>query len=164
MKKFLFVCAVLFIGSVGCKKMNIDGNGLCACSPITQPELTLVIKNAAGDDLLNDKTTGAFTKEKVELYTKDGAGKVIPVTFSIRPPFSYGDEKFNFYQLNFGLGFMQNKNSILYLKLGEGKVFELTFELNEGSYALSKLLIDQKEAQKDLGTVLKYKSIFYFTP
>lgn len=164
MKKFLFVCAVLFIGSVGCKKMNIDGNGLCACSPISQPELTLVIKNAAGDDLLNDKTSGAYTKEKIELYTKDEAGKVIPISFSIRQPFNYGDEKFNFYQLNSGIGFIQKKSSTVYLKLGDSKVYELNIELNEGSYLLNKLLIDQKEAQKDLGTVLKYKSIFYFTP
>jgi hypothetical protein len=165
MKKFTIVCIILFIAGVGCKKTNIDGGGLCACSPKVEPELSLVIKNNAGDDLLNDKTAGAYSKDKIELFRKDGDGKIIPINFSIRPPFSYGDEKFNFNLLyTSGISYLQKPaDNIIYLKLGEGKLYELNVQLNKGKYAIEKLLIDNKEAEKDKGNVAKYAAIFYLT-
>jgi hypothetical protein len=165
MKKIIIVCVILFIANVGCKKTNIDGGGLCACSPVTAPELNLVIKNTAGDDLLNDKTAGAYSKDKIELFRKDGNGNIVPLNFSIRPPFSYGNEKFNFNLLTVpSISYLQTSdNNIVYLKLGEGKLHELSLQLNQGKYDLEKLLIDNKAAAKDTGNVAKYASIFYLT-
>jgi hypothetical protein len=168
MKKFLIVCLILFIASVGCKKSNIEGGGgLCACSPIMLPELRLVVKNSTGEDLLNEKTTGAFTKENIQLYRKDNAGQVIPVAFYIRPPFTYGNEKFNFNQLTVqDISYLQDatNNNALYLKLGSGELHELNMELNTGKHGVEKLLIDKIEAEKDKGTVAQYGgNIFYLT-
>jgi hypothetical protein len=164
MKKFLFVCAILFIANLGCKKNNIGGGGLCACSPITEPELKLVIKSSTGADLLNDKIAGAYSKDEIKVFQKSADGTETPVNFSIRPPFSYGEEKFNFNSLFVGLNFLRNsKDTKILLKLGDSKPYELSFALNEGMYDINKLLIDDKEAESDNGTVSKYLRIFYLT-
>lgn len=165
MKKILLVCVVLFITSVACKKENIGGGGLCACSPITGPELNLVIKNNAGDDLLSDKTVGYYSKDKIQLFRKDENGKVIPIDFAIRPPFSYGDEKFMYNSLFAAANIFLKKdnNNIIYLKLGEGKIYELKLSFNQQKYDVDKLLIDNKEAEKAQGNVVKYVTIFYLT-
>lgn len=164
MKKFLFVCAILFIANLGCKKNNIGGGGLCACSPITEPELKLVIKSSTGTDLLNDKIAGAYSKDEIKVFQKLADGTETPVNFSIRPPFSYGEEKFNFNSLFVGLNFLRNsKDTKILLKLGDSKPYELSFALNEGMYDINKLLIDDKEAESDNGTVSKYLRIFYLT-
>jgi len=158
MKKFLIVCVLLFIAGVGCKKLDIDGGGgLCACSPISGPAFHLVIKNTAGEDLLNENTTGAYSKGKIEFFRKDEAGKVIPLGFSIRPPFTYGEHKvdFNVFYAS-DLNFLQAVPSpALYLKLGE-KLYELNLQLKIGE---EKLLIDKKEAEKD--AFPNYLPIFY---
>ena len=49
MKKILIVFVALFIINFGCKKIDENnGGGICACSPTKYPDLTLVVKNAAG--------------------------------------------------------------------------------------------------------------------
>jgi hypothetical protein len=156
---------LLFIFNVGCKKENVGGGGLCACSPVRGPELNLVIKNSEGDDLLSDKTVGSFTKDNIGVYRTDADNKVIPIDFAIRPAFSYGDEKFNFNSLHVGnLFFLQKTTAgIIYLQLGNKEIIELHLQLNEGKYTVEKLLIGHEEAVKDTGTVSKYADIFYLT-
>jgi len=163
MKKILFVCMILFIASVACKKEDVGGGGLCACSPMQVPSLNLVIKNSAGADLLSDKTTGYYDKNKIQLTRKDAAGKTIAIDFNIRPPFSYGNEKFNYNYLYIPVSFLQAADNLIYLKLGDGKTYELNIALNEGKYNLNTLMIDNKEAVKDNGNVAKYTTIFYLT-
>lgn len=162
MKKIIIVCVILFIANVACKKTNIDGGGLCACSPMRSPELNLVIKNNAGDDLLNSQTTGAYSKDKIELFKKDGNGNAIPINFGIRPPFSNGNEKFNFNFLSAsGITYSQTANdNIIYLKLGEGKLHELALQVSQEGLKLS---IDKIEAKKDTSNVARYAYIFYLT-
>jgi hypothetical protein len=165
MKKTIIVCAILFIANVGCKKTNVDGGRLCACSPVRVPQLNLVIKNNAGDDLLNNKTSGAYSKDKIELFKKDANGNVIPIAFNIMPPFSFADEKFSFSFLHSAaISYLQTANdNIIYLKLGEGKLHELNVQLNQGKYGVEKLLIDNKAAVKDTSNLTKYESVFYLT-
>lgn len=164
MKKFLFICAILFIANLGCKKNNIGGEGICACSPISEPELRLAIKSSTGTDLLDEKITGTYSKDEIKVFQKSADGKETPVSFSIRPPFSYGEEKFNFNSLLVGLNFLKNStNSKILLKLGDSKLYELSFALNEGKYDITKLMIDNKEAEKGEGTVNNYVRIFYLT-
>lgn len=163
MKKFFIISFLLFIINMGCKKENIGGSGLCACSPVRGPELNLVIKNTLGIDLLNEKTTGAYTKDRIEVYRKGGNSKMIPIDFTIRPGFAYGDQKFTFNFLNLGnLGFLQKSTAgIIYLKLGDQEAKELRLQLNQGKYAVEKLIIGDTEAMKDSGAVAKYADIFY---
>ncbi|AYL94952.1 hypothetical protein [Mucilaginibacter celer] len=165
MKKFLLVSCLLFIIGVGCKKENVGGGGLCACSPILSPELNLVVKNGAGTDLLNQQNTGAFTTERISVYRKDATGKIIPISFAVRPPFSYGNETFGFHFLTVGnLDFLQKApGEAIYLKLGDQEARELRVQFNTQRYAVDKLLIGGQEAPKDTGTVSKYTSIFYLT-
>jgi hypothetical protein len=163
MKKILFVCMVIFIASVACKKEDVGGGGLCACTVLAAPSLNLVIKNSAGSDLLSDKTTGYYEKSKIQITRKDASGKVSVVDFNIRAPFSYGNEKFNYNYLNIPISFLQAADNTVYLKLGDGKTYELKITLNEQKYGLEKVLIDNKEVEKDQGNVAKYTTIYYLT-
>ncbi|WP_449437399.1 hypothetical protein [Pedobacter steynii] len=113
---------------------------------------------------MSDKIAGAYSKDDIKVFQKTADGKETPVKFSIRPPFSYGDEKFNFNSLLIGLDFLANASgSKILLKLGDSKVYELSFVLNEGRYDINKLLIDSKEAEKGQGDVAKYARIYYVT-
>ena len=163
MKKFLIISTLLFIVSVGCKKENVGGGGLCACSPVRGPEVNLVIKNTNGGDLLNDNTTGSYTKDRIAVYRKDGNGNVIPMDFAIRPGFSYGNEKFNFNTLFLGnLTFLQKSPAdVIYLKLGEKEAGELRLQLNQEKYEVEKVMIGNEEVVKDSGTVSRYAAVFY---
>ncbi|CAM3672658.1 hypothetical protein MUGA111182_02450 [Mucilaginibacter galii] len=163
MKKILFICTILFIASVACKKENVGGGGLCACSPIQVPTLNLVIKNSLGGDLLSDKITGYYEKSKIQITRKDAAGKVTAVDFNIRPPFSYGNEKFNYNYLLIPVGFLQAADDTLYLKLGDNKTYEIKVMLNQQKYDPDKITIDGKVVEKDKGTIANYTTLFYIT-
>ncbi|WP_139298283.1 hypothetical protein [Pedobacter hartonius] len=165
MKKFVLVSLILFLANVGCKKMNADGGRLCGYSPIAAPALNLVIKDSAGKDLLDEKTAGAYSKDKIRLFRKDAAGKTIPVVFYVSPPFSYGDEKFSFDLLYVPvITDVQNPaENRMFLKLGDSDLYELNLKVSKAKPELENLIIDQKEADKDEGSVMKYLSIFYLT-
>lgn len=157
------VYLALFIAAVACKKENVGGGGLCACSPAQVPSINLVIKSSAGADLLSDKTSGYYDKSKIEVNRKDAAGKITALDFAIRPPFSYGNEKFNYNYLYLPVAFLQIADEVIYLKSGNNKTYALKVGLNQGKYTLDKLLIDDKEAVIDNGNVAKHTTIFYLT-
>jgi hypothetical protein len=158
MKKFILVILAIFIAGAACKKP------LCGCSPMQQPELMLVIKNAAGSDLLNDKNTGAYAKSNIQLFKKDASGNAVQLGFNIRPPFSYGNENFNFNTLfATGLSGIKQSGESIYLKLGNDPAYELKIQFSNTLPKLDKLFINNNEAEKDNGTVLKYMDIFYLT-
>ena len=161
MKKFLVACLILFVANVGCKKMNVGGERLCGCSPVTPPELNLVIKNSTDADLLSDKTAAAYTKDQIQFYRKDAEGKELPLNFNIRTPFQYDNKQFKFHSLVLSLHFLDGKNDTFYLKLGT-KLYQLQIALTENKYDPDKLLIDGKEAPKD-ADLAKYTRIFYLT-
>jgi len=164
MKKFLFVCLIIFVAGVGCKKTNIDGGGLCGCSPIQQPELMLVIKNTAGADLLSDKTTGAYIKNDIQLFKRDANGNPVQLNFYIRPPFSYGNEKFAYYTLySAGINAIKQSGESIYLKLGNEPAYELKLQFNATEPKINKLLINNSEAEKGTGEIVKYVDVFYLT-
>jgi len=150
MKKFLIILSVIFIVSLGCKKENIGGGGLCACSLAPEPVLGLVIKNSAGLDLLNTKTAGYFDKNKIQLYVKDANNAVTAIRFDIREPFNYGSmQKMEYYQLSSYEIAIKAKSieNTFYLKLGD-KVYELNLKTN--NKAVEKLLIDKTDAPREL--------------
>jgi len=160
MKKFILVSLILFITGVGCRKVN----PLCGCSPLQSPELMLVIKNAAGEDLLDSKTSGYLSKDKIKLFKKDAKGIETQLTFYVRPPFSYGNDKFNFNSLySFDFPYSSAGEGTFYLKTGDDPAYELKVKVNSNINGLDKLLIDNKEAEKDNGTIAKYVTIFYLT-
>lgn len=153
MKKVLIAFVALFVINLGCKKIS-DVDRLCACSPISNvPYLSLVIKNTNGDDLLSSTAAGAFTKEQIQLYRKDANGAIKQLEFRIRPPFSYGtNQLFNYNQLvSMEIAILAKSiNDTFYLKLGDGKLYELNLKLNE--LKIEKLLIDKQEAPLENST------------
>lgn len=163
MKKIIIAFVVIFVANLGCKKVS-NTDGLCACSPISYPGISLVIKNAANLDLLNPANKEAYALSQIKLFQKDDKGGEKQVNFFLRPTFSYGSEKFNYYQLYSEemIALARTKQPIFYLKLGDGTPYELNLELKEGMPDAGKLLIDKKEAPKETGELAKYNaSIFY---
>lgn len=151
MKKFLIILSAIFIVSLGCKKENIGGGGLCACSYAPGPGLMLVIKNSADADLLNPATSGYFERAKIQLYSKDANNAIKQLSFNINQPFTYTNNvKFTYYQLiSYEIASLsKNIDSTFYLKLGDGKIYELNLKVN--NTAVEKLLIDKTEAIKEV--------------
>jgi hypothetical protein len=162
MKKFLIALVLILTVGISCKKER----GLCACSPIKPPLLNLVIKNAGGDDLLNETNTGSFTKNQIKLYYKDSNGLDKDIRFDIRGPFTYGtnNTKFNYNQLFSdeivtlaNLGYV-----VFYLKLGNNTPYELKLVIDQDKM-VDKLQIDNTEALKE-ASIMKYYfsgTVFY---
>lgn len=164
MKKFLAVLTIVFLANLGCKKLDVN-DGLCACSPVVEPTIVLVVKNAAGADMLNPATNGYFTNSNIQLYYQENGGSLKQVTFYVRPSFTYGSDKFNDYQLHTTeiLKHIAANNRSFYLKLGSNNPLKLDFELQTNEkYKVVKLLVNDVEAQAETGAVATYvPNIFY---
>ncbi len=161
MKKFTLVCFIIFIAGIGCTKVA----PLCGCSPPTGAELMLVVKNSAGDDLLNSKTPGAFSKDKIQLFQKDANGNEIQVSFGIFPPSSSANDNFKFYTL-YHTGFssmLTSGQGTFYLKFADEPAHVLDLLLDKDKLKLDKLLIDNKEAEKQNGAAVGGRTVFYLT-
>jgi hypothetical protein len=158
MKKFLIVLAIIIAANIGCKKIDIDGGGLCACSPISNPSFSLVIKNAAGADLLNSKTPGSFAINQIQLYQLESNGTKKNINFSIRPPFSYGTDQYVFYQIYSEqiVALATSATSNFYLKLGDNREYKLNLQFSTTSGKVEKLLIDDVQANIETGSVANY--------
>lgn len=153
MKKILIVLSLLFIINLGCKKENVGGGGLCACSLLAPPPLSLVIKSSADVDLLNPKTTGYFDKNQIQLFAKDANNVVKQISFEIRPPFTYAaNQKLDYYQLTSSeIPYLaKSLEQTFYLKLGDSKLYELNLKVTENM--VEKLLIDKTAAPKEIQT------------
>lgn len=167
MKKILFVLFVVFATNLGCKKMD-TGDRLCACSPITTPPLTLVVKGANGVDMLSPGTNGYFAVNNIKLYYQDGSTER-QIQFRLNPPFSYGNaanEKFEFYQLHSSdlLNFLSSANPPnVYLKLGSGEPRQIKATMSDQKYKVAKLVVNNVEATAETGAVKNVlPNIFYF--
>lgn len=163
MKKTLIVLAVLFITGLGCKKIIDTGGGLCACSPVQENYLSLVLKNNASKDILDPTTTDHLAKDKIQLYSKSATGEIKQISFGIRPPFSYGDDKFEFYQLISAeiLWLATSVDNNFYLKLGDSKEYLLNIKITNNK--IEKLLIDKLELplEKPTATAYSYVNSIY---
>lgn len=158
MKKFLIVLAIIIAANIGCKKIDIDGGGLCACSPISYPSLNLVVKNASGADLLNAKTPGSFAVNQIQLYLVESNGNKKNINFSLRPPFSYGADQYVYYQIYSEqiITLTTSATSNFYIKLGDNREYKLNLQLNSTTKRLEKLLIDDVQANVEAGPVANY--------
>lgn len=165
MKKFLAVLAIVFLANLGCKKLD-DNDRVCACSPVSEPTVVLVFKDAVGADMLNPATPGYFANDNIQLYYLEG-GSQKKLNFYVRPSFSYGNDKFNYYQLHSSAIIRQSltDNKNLYLKLGSNEPMKMTLELvADKKYQIAKLLVDDKEAIAEKGAVASYvPNLFYVT-
>ena len=164
MKKFLIVLTIIIVANFGCKKEQI-GDGICACSPVSYPYLSLAIKNNMGQDLLSAGIAGAYTSDQIQLFQKNNNGTIKLLKFHIRPPFSYGNDQFK-YNLLFSeeiIMLTKTMDQTFYLKLGDQPAFELNLQLHTTSKKVERLLINKNEAILDKGSVAAYLNIFYLT-
>jgi len=165
MKKFLIALTLIIVANLGCKKEEIGEKGPCACSPVMYPYLSIVVKGSTGEDLLNSKTTGSFSTGQIKLYTIESNGSTKNIDFGIRPPFSYGSNKFTYHQLYSQqiIALMASTSGTFYLKLGDTAPYKLSLKLNTTTAKIEKLMINDKEAAVETGTLQGYAdgNIFY---
>lgn len=155
---------VLFIVSIGCKKVFVEP--LCACSPVHYPGFSLALKNANGADLLDPNVVGSFSKEKVKLFQKDAAGVVKQIQFYVNRPLNYDGAKFPYHQLISDeiIYLAKTTKSTFYLQLGDNDPAQLTLDVNHITSVLEKLVVNSKEATRQTIGLEKYPSpIFSFT-
>lgn len=164
MKKFITVLFVVFVVNFGCKKMD-KANRACACSPVEESTLVLVLKNTENMDVLNPNTNGYFPNNNIQLYYQEEGGTQKKLNFYVLPSFSYGNKKFNYYQLRSSEIIRKaiTANQNFYLKLGNNEPIKLNVELDGSSrYIVTKLLANGIEADAEKGEVLDYvPNIFY---
>jgi len=156
MRKTLFILALLFIVNLSCKKTLDPGGGVCACS-VVAPTLSLVVKNNSGLDLLNVENIGAFTKSDILLYVKETNGSTKQLSFQIRPPFSFGNIQFAYYQL-FSSDIIQYARTVensIYLKLGNTPEIELNIRINNSR--TEKLFANKKEVPFEIPAANSYE-------
>ncbi len=162
MKKFLIILSVIFIANLGCKKLD-KGDRLCGCSPATQPPLTFVIKGANGTDLLNPATVGYFSNNDIKLYQLEENGAQKQLNFFVRPNFSNGVDKFDFYQIHSAeimrLAISLTKD--FYLKLGDKEPLKINLERVKDDFKVSKLTINGVEKTAETGIITKYMPNVY---
>jgi hypothetical protein len=165
MKKFLIALTLIIVANLGCKKEEIGEKGPCACSPVTYPYLSLVVKGSAGQDLLNSKTAGSFSTGQIKLYTIESNGSTKNIDFGIRPPFSYGSNQFTYHQLYSQqiIALMASTTGAFYLKLGEREPYKLSLKMSTTAGKIEKLMINDKEAGLETGELQTYSAgnIFY---
>lgn len=168
MKKFLLALFIVFVANLGCKKLD-KGGMPCACSPMAQPPLILVIKATNGDDLLNPATNGHFTADNIKVYHEAG-GKEMQMAFRLAKPFSYGNastEKFEYYQIQSALVSMypETAQPSFYLKLGNGTPLLLKPTMDKDTkYKVAKLLVNDVEATPETGAAKNIlPNVFYIT-
>jgi len=164
MKKFLIALTVIIVTSIGCKK-ELEGGGICACSFDAPPYLSLVIKNAAGNDLLNSKTNGYIPASQLKVYRVETNGSTKNIEFGVRPPFSYGSNQFAFHQLYSQqvAALKPAETAVYYLQLANLPPYKLTVQMSTTFRKVEKLWIDDKEAPGETGLLQNYSdgNIFY---
>lgn len=165
MRKTLLALLIVFVANFGCKKLDeSNGGGLCACSPVSEPPLTLVIKGANGVDLLNPATIGYFSNNDIKLYHLDESGAQKQLNFFVRPTFSYDDEKFDYYQMH-STEIIRLATSVtkdFYLKLGDGEPLKINLERIKNGFKLGKLTINRVEKLVETGAISKYMPNLYY--
>ncbi len=163
MKKFLIVCFLLFTVSVACKKENVGGDALCACSLMAAPTLQLAVMGNEGKDLLNTTISGAYGEGQIQLYQKDNAGNMKQIQFRIKAPFNAGNEKFGYYQIESAeiIALVnQNANQVFYLKLGSRAPLEISMSMQQDKRLINKLLIDKKEVAVVSDYIAKFGNLY----
>ena len=147
MKKLFIVCTIVILSGLSCKK-------ICACDP-AQAALFLVIKNTAGQDMLNPATPNYFTKDQVSLIAESPTGKS-PLPFHLRRPEEWlGLNNYFIYVSPIGaaVGFSPE----IYLKLGNQNQYTLHITITKDGRRIAQLLIDGKNIP-----VSKKPDLFYF--
>ncbi len=137
----------------------------CGCSPQTRPEMGLVIKNSAGEDLLDSKTAGYFPQDKIRLFKKEANGTETNLYFHVRQPMDFGTDKFEYYSLySTFYSLIPSGQGTFYLKLGDAPAYELKVQADMTKLSITKLLINDVEATKENGILASRGfDMFYFT-
>lgn len=163
MKKIAIVSMIMFMAMMGCMKSEIVEPGICACSPVEPPGISLVVQNEAGDDLLNEEMDDFYSKEEIAVFGVDKNGKQVDMVFSIRPPFTNEDIKFEYYTvvLPHVYGLKKDFDNKIFIRFGDNDPYELKISFDEKQIANQLLINDQKAARLE-EDVLKDWPMFTF--
>ncbi len=167
MKFFLIGLALIVTLNFSCSKEVDLGGEYCDCPALVAPSLNIVVRNAAGNDLLYTKTVGSFDVSQIKLYVNESNGNVRNIEFSLRKPFTYGAVQYDYYQLSSSqiVSLLPTITGIYYLKLGDLPPYKLTIKLNGSTGRVEKLSINDNEApvETEADKNLSNGNIFYLT-
>ena len=164
MKNFFFLLLVISSIQFSC----------CKCEP-PPPQygpifsFNLVVKNLAGEDLLNPATIGGYNKDEIKLYNQkiDGSKKVI--TFTINKPLIAGNDKLDYFQLN-STQIMPpsgEKKDITYLQFRDETpyIINLITRTNYNGIRsdIMELSINYNQIERDTKLKDHINALFYFT-
>ena len=148
MKKFFIICAIVILSGLSCKK-------ICACDP-AQAALFLVVKNAAGQDMLDPATPNYFSKDQVSLIAEGPTGKS-PLSFLVRRPEEWLGLN-NYFIYVSPIAAAVHFSPDLYLKLGNQNEYILHITITKDGRNIAQLLIDGKNIPAS-----KKPDLFYFS-
>ncbi len=157
MKKLL----ILFVIVAACLNFTCK----CGCEQPTPYVINLVVKNLAGEDLLNPTVNGSFSATDIKLYKVDN-GMRTPLRFEIHMPVTSGSLKNQFYRLvSDELGWHSSSpnhftTSIPYIQFKDEEPYKLAVQFDEKWKQMS-LYANGYEMQRDENWPVK-NSLFHF--
>lgn len=157
MKKLLILCAILININYACK---------CGCAEPAPYVINLVVKNVAGNDLLDPTTSGFYSIADIKLYKIDNGVKT-PLQFEIQMPITSGSSKIQFYRLvsdQLG-GYSSSPNhyttSIPYIQFKDEEPYKVAVQF-DAKWKQMSLYANGYEMQRDESWPVR-NSLFYFT-
>ena len=167
MKKFFLLLVVIPSIHLSCTK--------CGCDmppPLTSRSIfsfNLVVKNIAGQDLLNPEISGGYKKEEIKLYNQKADGSKKAITFTINKPLIAGNDKLDYFQLNSSqiMPSQGEKKDITYLQFRDETpyIVDLLTTSNFGGNRsdFMELSINYEQIERDVTLKEYINALFYFT-
>ncbi len=157
MKKLLILSVFIVSLNIACK---------CGCAEPAPYVVNLVIKNIAGNDLLDPTTSGFYSIADIKLYKIDNGVKT-PLRFEIQMPITSGSSKIQFYRLvsdQLG-GYSSSPNhyttSIPYIQFKDEEPYKVAVQF-DAKWKQMSLYANGYEMLRDESWPVR-NSLFYFT-
>ncbi len=121
-----------------------------------------MVKNAAGDDLLNPKTIDSYKTDEIKLYNQKADGTKKAISFTINQPKVGGSYKLDYFQLN-SIKILPSygNRDITYLQFRDET--PCLVEISSSGNNLIELSINQEKIEQDEKLKEYINALFYFT-
>ncbi len=155
MKKFILASlAFLVISGFSCGR-------ICGCDIPVDPlaSISLVLKNASGDDLLEETTTGSYLKTDIQLYRMEANGTIVNIPFDLYKPdvFKKGQVPFKRIYSPELARYLRTEKNVAFLRLKNDVPLQLEAYFNYKNITIN-FLIDHRGQLVDP----EDKTLFYY--
>jgi hypothetical protein len=161
MKNFFFLLIVIsnihLSCKCGCELVPVSAKTCCDVS-----SFNLVVKNAAGEDLLNPKTIGSYKTDEIKLYNQKADGTRKTISFTINQPKIGQNYKLDYFQLN-SIKILPSygNRDVTYLQFRDET--PCMVEISSSGNYLIELSINREKIERDEKLKEYINALFYFT-